>query len=159
MDWNSAQIVFGSSTSTGKWSGTIFAVSFRFTTNSLLCPRNFIRLTGTSKFVIRFFSLLNIFETNLNCCNSFQDLVNQNDPKELLTPEEYEELKLEIFTERKISTEAVADIKLTEEEIQAIRKKTKERRQVFHSKTEKDITDRWAFEEGVSYTSSFLYFG
>jgi hypothetical protein len=81
--------------------------------------------------------------------------VNQNDPKELLTPEEYEELKLEIFTERKISTEAVADIKLTEEEIQAIRKKTKERRQVFHSKTEKDITDRWAFEEGVSYTSSF----
>ena len=54
------------------------------------------------------------------------------------TPEEYEELKLEIFTERKISTKAVADIKLTEEEIQAIRKKTKERRQVFHSKTEKD---------------------
>ena len=80
--------------------------------------------------------------------------MNQNDPKELLTPEEYEELKLEIFTERKISTEAVADIKLTEEEIQAIRKKTKERRQVFHSKTEKDITE-WAFEEGVSYTNSF----
>ena len=70
------------------------------------------------------------------------------------TPEEYEELKLEIFTERKISTEAVADIKLTEEEIQAIRKKTKERRQVFHSKIEKDITE-WAFEEGVSYTNSF----
>ncbi|KAI9553562.1 hypothetical protein GHT06_021480 [Daphnia sinensis] len=81
--------------------------------------------------------------------DNFQDLVNQNDPKELLTLEEYEELKLEIFTERKISTEAVADIKLTEEEIQAIRKKTKERRQVFHSKTEKDITDRWAFEEGI----------
>lgn len=80
---------------------------------------------------------------------SFQDLVNQNDPKELLSQEEYEDLKLEIFRERKISTEAVADIKLTEEEIQAIRKKTKERRQVFHSKTEKDITDRWAFEEGV----------
>ena len=75
--------------------------------------------------------------------------MTQNDPKELLSPEEYEELKLEIFRERKISTEAVADIKLTEEEIQAIRKKTKERRQVFHSKTEKDITDRWAFEEGV----------
>ena len=70
------------------------------------------------------------------------------------TPEEYEELKLEIFTERKISTEAVADIKLTEEEIQAIRKKTKERRQVFHSKIEKDITE-WAFEEGVSYANSF----
>lgn len=88
---------------------------------------------------------------------SFQDLVNQNDPKELLSPEEYEELKMEIFTERKISTEAVADIKLTEEEIQAIRKKSKERRQVFHSKTEKDITDRWAFEEGVIFRIN-LYF-
>lgn len=80
---------------------------------------------------------------------SFQDLINQNDPKELLSPEEYEELKLEIFRERKISTEAVADIKLTEEEIQAIRKKLKERRQVFHSKTEKEITERWSFEEGI----------
>ena len=90
-----------------------------------------------------------------NCSLSFQDLVNQNDPKELLSPEEYEELKLEIFRERKISTEAVADIKLTEEEIQAIRKKTKERRQVFHSKTEKDITDRWTFEEGVRFKISY----
>lgn len=86
---------------------------------------------------------------NYFCILSFQDLINQNDPKELLSPEEYEELKLEIFRERKISTEAVADIKLTEEEIQAIRKKTKERRQVFHSKTEKEITERWTFEEGI----------
>lgn len=85
-----------------------------------------------------------------NCCyDSFQDLVTSNDPKELLSPEEYEELKLEIFRERKISTEVIADIKLTEEEIQAIRKKTKERRQVVHSQTEKEITDRWTFEEGV----------
>ena len=75
--------------------------------------------------------------------------MTSNDPKELLSPEEYEELKLEIFRERKISTEVIADIKLTEEEIQAIRKKTKERRQVIHSQTEKEITDRWAFEEGV----------
>jgi len=81
--------------------------------------------------------------------DNFQDLVTSNDPKELLSPEEYEELKLEIFRERKISTEVIADIKLTEEEIQAIRKKTKERRQVVHSQTEKEITDRWAFEEGI----------
>ena len=80
-------------------------------------------------------------------------MINQNDPKELLSPEEFEELKLEIFRERKISTEVIADIKLTEEEIQAIRKKTKERRQLVHSQTEKEIADRWAFEEGVS-----LYF-
>lgn len=80
---------------------------------------------------------------------SFQDLVNQNDPKELLSADEYQELKLEIFTERKISTEVIADIKLTEEEIQAIRKKTNERRQAVHSKTEKEIADRWTFEEGV----------
>ena len=83
--------------------------------------------------------------------------MKQNDPKELLTPEEYEDLKFEIFRERKISTEAVADIKLTEEEIQAIRKKTMERRQVLHSKTEKDITERWAFEEGVSEILFLFY--
>ena len=89
--------------------------------------------------------------------------MTSNDPKELLSPEEYEELKLEIFRERKISTEVIADIKLTEEEIQAIRKKTKERRQVVHSQTEKEITDRWAFEEGVRHyytctSNSFYYF-
>lgn len=83
-------------------------------------------------------------------------MINQNDPKELLSPEEYEELKLEIFRERKISTEVVNDIKLTDEEVQAIRKKTKERRQVFHSKTEKEITERWAFEEGVSFDCTSL---
>ena len=82
--------------------------------------------------------------------DNFQDLVNSNDPKELLSPEEYEELKLEIFRERKISTEVIADIKLTEEEVQAIRKKTKERRQTVHAATEKEIADRWVFEEGVS---------
>jgi pre-mRNA-processing factor 39 len=83
--------------------------------------------------------------------DNFQDLVNSNDPKELLSPEEYEELKLEIFRERKISTEVIADIKLTEEEVQAIRKKTKERRQTVHTATEKEIADRWVFEEGVSF--------
>ena len=76
--------------------------------------------------------------------------MTSNDPKELLSPEEYEELKLEIFRERKISTEVIADIKLTEEEIQAIRKKTKERRQIVHGQTEKEIADRWKMEEGVS---------
>lgn len=98
-----------------------------------------------------FVKLLSVF--NLIWCFvgfSFLELVNNNDPKELLSPEEYEDLKFEIFRERKISTEAVADIKLTEEEIQAIRKKLKERRQTLHSKTEKDITERWAFEEGVN---------
>lgn len=84
-------------------------------------------------------------------------MVNNNDPKELLSPEEYEDLKFEIFRERKISTEVVADIKLTEEEIQAIRKKLRERRQVLHAKTEKDITERWAFEEGVSVVYCFLF--
>lgn len=74
-------------------------------------------------------------------------MLNQNDPKELLSSEEYDQLKLEIFRERKISTEV--DIKLTDEEIQAIRKKTKERRLVHHQKTEKEITDRWTFEEGI----------
>lgn len=80
---------------------------------------------------------------------NLNDLVNQNDPKELLTPDEYQQLKTEIFLERKISMEVIADIKLTEEEVQAIRNKTKERRQMVHSQTEKEIADRWAFEEGI----------
>jgi hypothetical protein len=58
------------------------------------------------------------------------------------TPEEYEELKLEIFTERKISTEAVADIKLTEEEIQAIRKRIQRRGARFFTLKLKRITDQ-----------------
>jgi transposase len=62
---------------------------------------------------------------------------------------------LEIFTERKISTEAVADIKLTEEEIQAIRKRIQRRGARFFTLKLKRITDQWAFEEGVSYTNSF----
>lgn len=121
-------------------------------TNYWRCLHNFTQHIGTSNFPSFILFVADHLLTLLSF-SSFQDLVNQNDPKELLSLEEYEELKLEIFRERKISTEAVADIKLTEEEIQAIRKKTKERRQVFHSKTEKDIADRWAFEEGVSYIS------